>query len=127
MTDLYTASYRAYQPCMGLGVVTSLGLPRWRPEAKSWPRCWLLTPTPTLFRLDDWADFQRDYTARLDSFGPKRIARTLERIARDHQADRIVLLCHEVDGRECHRGLIATYLLATTGEVVTEVTREGRP
>jgi Protein of unknown function, DUF488 len=98
-------------------------LPRWRPEAREWPRCWLLTPTPKLaFHTDDRAEFRRGYLARLEEYGPAKVARTLERIARDHQAERLVLLCHELAPTRCHRGLIAEWLLATTGELITEAT-----
>jgi len=43
LTRIHTSSYRAFRPDMGTPVVTSLGLPRWRPEAQDWPRCWLIT------------------------------------------------------------------------------------
>jgi hypothetical protein len=58
---------------------------------------------------------------RLDRFGPAKLARTLERIAREHQADRLVLLCHEVNWWQCHRQMVADWMLATAGEVVTEI------
>jgi len=122
VTELATASYRAFRPGWGTPVVTSLGLPRWRPEAATWPRCWLVTPTPTLFGLDDWAEFEQGYLARLASIGPRKIARVLERIACEYQAERIVLLCHEAGWERCHRGLLASYLLAETGELLTEIT-----
>jgi Domain of unknown function DUF488 len=124
VTDLCTASYRAFQPGWGQPVVTSLGLPRWRPEAAQWPRCWLLTPTPSLFRTEDWDEFRTGYLGRLDGFGPRKVARTLERIARGHRAGCLVLLCHEGDWERCHRGLVAEWLLTRTGELVTEIRKD---
>lgn len=120
MTTLLTCSYRAYRPDMGQAVVTSLGLPRWHPEARTWPRCWLLTPTPELFREPDDEVFAAGYAARLERFGAQKIARTLEKIAREHEADRLVLLCHEADPAACHRQQFADFMLAATGELIEE-------
>jgi Domain of unknown function DUF488 len=120
VTQLFTASYRAYQPGWGLAVVTSLGLPKFRPEAGQWPRCWLITPTPALFHAS--ADvFFEGYIERLDRFGPARIARVLERIARENDAESLVLLCFEREPEQCHRGLFAAWLLDRTGEVCPEL------
>ena len=78
---------------MGLPLVTSRGLPRWRPEAATWPWLWSITPTGAEFALTG-AEFTALYTERLTRYGTARIARSLERIAREHDTDRIVLLCH---------------------------------
>jgi Protein of unknown function, DUF488 len=121
LTQLFSASYRAYRPEMGQAVITSLGLPRWRPEAESWPRAWVLTPTSQLFHLADDDEFTAGYLARLERFGPQKIGRTLEAIARQHEADRLCLLCHEGDWTRCHRSQFAAWWLTTTGELVTEV------
>jgi hypothetical protein len=120
MTALFTCSYKAFRHEMGQPVVTSLGLPKWRPEAETWPRCWLIAPTPALFH-GDGADFAAGYEARLDRFGPARIARTLEKIARQYQADSPVLLCFETLAADCHRGQFASWLLDRTGELALEV------
>ena len=50
MTQFHTCSYRAFRLDMGQPVVISFGLPKWRPEAEDWPRCWLLTPCWSYFR-----------------------------------------------------------------------------
>ena len=121
MTILFSASYRAYQPDMGTPVVISLGLPRWRPEAEQWDRCWLLAPTSAMFHEADDAEFTRLYVERLARFGPAKIARTLERIAQEHDAERLVLLCHEADWSRCHRQQFAAWWLETTGELVREM------
>jgi hypothetical protein len=69
LTTLYTCSYRAYRAEMGQAVICSLGLPKWPlAEAETWPRCWLIAPTPALFR-GDGAEFANGYEARLDKFG----------------------------------------------------------
>jgi hypothetical protein len=89
------------------------------------PRCWLITPTPALFHQTDRAAFESGYIERLDRFGVAKIGRTLERIARDHQADRLVLLCHEPNWNLCHRQSAADWMLATAGEVVIAI--DGTP
>lgn len=129
MTTLCTASYRAYRPDMGLPVVCSLGLPKWRQEAAEWPRCHLLTPTWPMFNAvretGDSAAFAAAYAERLEHFGPPRIASTLERLARDHQAESLVLLCHEADPERCHRSQFGNWWIIQTGEEVCElITRQ---
>jgi Protein of unknown function, DUF488 len=121
MTELYTSSYRAFRPEMGQPVVTSLGLPRWRPEAEQWPRCWLLTPTSALFAEPDEQVFAAGYVARLERFGVAKIAAALHKIARERQASALVLLCHEGDPARCHRGQFADWWIRTTGEAVDEL------
>jgi hypothetical protein len=75
---------------MGVPVVSSLGLPKWRPEAAGWPRCWLITPRGRYFGAS--ADvFDREYTRQLERFGARRIARELHAIGRG--AERVVVLC----------------------------------
>lgn len=106
---------------MGQAVVTSLGLPRWREEAANWPRCWLITPTWALFRETDEQAFVRGYVGRLERFGSAKISRALHQIARERQADRLVLLCHETDWEKCHRQLFARWLTETAGDVVEEL------
>ena len=121
MTTIHTASYRAYREEMGQAVIISRGLPRWRmSEAAGWPRCWLLTPTPEL--LDDTdEEFAAGYVQRLERFGPQKISRTLEQLAADHDAEHLLLLCHEPDPGQCHRRQFADWWLTTTGEAITEV------
>lgn len=121
MTQIFTCSYRAYRSDMGQAVVTSLGLPRWRPEARQWPRCWLLTPTAELLAEDNEA-FTAGYLARLERFGAQKISRTLERIAQENQAEALVLLCHESDAARCHRSIAAEWIIRTTGEAIDELT-----
>ena len=72
--QLATSPYRAFRPAMGVPVVTSIGLPKWRPESASWPRCWLLTPPRLAFHTDDPAEFAAGYLARLNQAGPQKIA-----------------------------------------------------
>jgi uncharacterized protein YeaO (DUF488 family) len=106
---------------MGMPVVISLLTPKWLPEAEQWPRCWLLTPQWRYWR-EPWPEpFREHYLAQLERHGPKKIAAVLERIAREHQAPRLILLCHESRWEECHRHLLACWLLERTGELVTEL------
>jgi hypothetical protein len=105
---------------MGQAVVTSRGLPRYRPEAAEWPRCWMLTPGSSYFDAEP-EEFERQYTSQLDRHGPAKISRWLERTARDRGAGSLVLLCHEWAWEDCHRLLAARWILERTGELVTEL------
>jgi hypothetical protein len=121
VTQLLTACYSTWRPEHGQPVVISLMTPKWMPEAATWPQCHLVMPRWSYFKAepDEW---DRQYFAQLDRFGPEKIARVLERIAREHQADRLVLLCWERPGARCHRRLLADWLLAKTGELAEEIT-----
>lgn len=119
MTELFTASYSRWRPELGQPVRASLGVPRWIPDAKTWPRCWAITPRYSYWRSPDWED---QYVAQLRRYGAAHIARELETIAREHQAERILIMCFEVSPADCHRGAFAAFWLAETGELITEIT-----
>ena len=121
--ELFTASYRAWQPALGCPVRSSLTAPRWITGASSWPQLWPATPRWAYF--DAPADeFAERYMAQLDRHGAREIARRLAEIARSgfaEPADRLVLLCYESTADQCHRGLFADWWLTTTGEKIAEV------
>jgi len=121
VTALVTTCYRAFREVMGQPVVISLGTPKWLSEAGDWPRCWLLTPRWSYWRAEWPEPFSGHYLAQLERHGPQKIARVLEQIAREHQAERLALLCHEGDVEQCHRGLFASWLLERTGELCPEL------
>jgi len=121
LTVIYTASFGAYRADMGQAVPIPLGLSRLLPEAQQWPRAWVLTPASQMFAEPDNLVFADAYVARLERFGAAKIARTLERIAREHQAEVLVLCCHEADPARCHRSLAADWLIRGTAEVVDEL------
>jgi Protein of unknown function, DUF488 len=122
MTTLYTVSYRAWTPGLGQLVVTSLGLPKWLlPEARTWPRCWPLTPRSSYFDAPD-DEFERAYVAQLERHGPRRIAQELAAIARETGAETLLLACFEPRREECHRSLAASWWMARTGERIPEIT-----
>ncbi len=98
--ELITASYRTWRPGTGSPVVTSLTVPRWKPEAAAWPRCWELTPR--------WAYFKAE-PAEFDAS------------AYEAPSDRLVLICWEADPARCHRSQFSSWLLETTGELVPEL------
>ncbi len=119
MTTIRTASYRTYTSDMGLAVVTSRGLPKFRPEAETWPRLWLVTPGAFLDAEPD--EFARLYLAQLDRHGPAKVCRALEHIARQNDAESLVLCCFERSPTDCHRGLLAEWALTTAGLKLSEV------
>jgi hypothetical protein len=124
VTDLFTASYRAWRPWLGQPVVTSLQVPKWIDGAADWPQLWPACPRWSYFRS---ADFDRIYTAQLARYGPKAIAERLAEITRQAgRPDRLVLLCWEWGGPDggrdrCHRGTFARWWLESTGEIVEEI------
>jgi len=123
---LFTASYGAWRPEHGAPVVTSLTVPKWLPEAKSWPRLWPATSRWSYFRASDH-DFNRQYLAQLERYGAEQIARRLAEIARSgfaEPAEALVFLCWETDPGRCHRSLWALWWHAATGQLITEITKE---
>jgi hypothetical protein len=117
---LFTASFRSFRRSHGLPVVIALQLPKWRDDCRDWPACHLLSPRWSYFYAPD-AEFDRQYVAQLERFGFPRVKAVLERIAREHDADRLALICHEARREECHRALTARWLAAGLGESVDEV------
>jgi hypothetical protein len=124
---LLTASYGAWRPELGTPVVASLVVPVKRiPESAEWARCWDITPRWSYWR-SQWPDeFAEHYLAQLERYGTRRIAGYLSRIARERQAERLVLLCYEPIAAACHRSLFAAWWLHNVGEVITEVMQAGR-
>lgn len=111
---------------MGSPVVISLGTPKWLPEAKDWPRLWEACPRPSYFHAEP-AEFDRRYIEQLERYGARHISKRLRCIAQTaylEPSDRLCLLCWEISGapQDCHRGLLADWILITTGEKVVEIT-----
>ncbi|HEV2372117.1 MAG TPA: hypothetical protein VGS19_08110, partial [Streptosporangiaceae bacterium] len=67
--ELFTTSFARWRPGDGSSVVISLGVPRWRPEAAQWPRCWELCPRWRYFSAPDEV-FEAEYRKQLDAYGP---------------------------------------------------------
>lgn len=123
VTSLWTSSYAAWRPEHGAPVVTSLTTPKWMPEAETWPRLWPATPRWKYFYAPP-ATFDRVFIAQLKRYGAREIARRMAQVARSgfaEPADRLVLLCWEVNQADCHRGIFARWWLETTGEKIEEV------
>lgn len=118
--NLCTVSYRAYRPDMGQIVVTSLGLPKWQPQAASWPRLNEATPR-YLYLHAEPETFAHAYTDQLDRYGPDLIMRRLADIATARRASTLLLACHERDHEQCHRWLLAEWLRRNAGAEVEEV------
>jgi hypothetical protein len=125
--DVFTSSYMAYAPDMGLPVVCSLTRPRWlMPDGQPWTAaasCELLTPRGWYFKKPDAG---AQFEAQLARYGGGRISEELESIAREHDAANLVLLCWERDWGTseapiCHRLRIARFMLETTGWLIREL------
>jgi hypothetical protein len=77
-----------------------------------------------LRRIEDRAEFEAAYRARLDGFGVEKIRAALEDFARAAGAEGVVLLCFEdLDDPEqwCHRTTFAGWWRQQTGEDVVEL------
>lgn len=126
--ELFTASYRNWQRVSSSGaapVVISLTVPKWLPEAKTWPRVYRLCPRWSYFHASP-ADFDRQYVDQLESFGVPSIRDRLHSLGRELEADALALMCWEADGGpdSCHRGTFALWWLFKTGERVPDLTPE---
>ena len=122
MTNVFTCSYRVWEPDMGQPVVCSLTRPKWPgPHTETFalaPQCWPLTPRWSYFRQ---ATAGAQFEAQLARYGPQAIAKALQDIAAEFDAGSLVLLCHETDWTTCHRQRIARFLLETTGWMIREL------
>jgi hypothetical protein len=121
---VYTASYGAWRPEHGVPVVASLTVPKWLPEASSWPRYWPVTPRWAYF-YSSAEEYERAFLAQLERYGARRIARELAQIARQQDAESLALCCWESSPDRCHRGLFAAWWLVTVGERIEEVPEIG--
>ena len=77
-----------------------------------------------LRKIEDDAEFDAAYLARLERFGVKKIADVLTAFARGYDAKGVVLLCFEditKDGVSCHRTLFGEWWTAQTGDRVVEL------
>ena len=120
---IVTSSFGAWRPEHGTPVVTSLGTPKWMPEARTWPKLWPACPRWSYFKAS-FDEFDRAFIAQLERYGARAIAARMAEIARDafaEPSDRLVLLCWEADSERCHRGLFAAWWFRATGERIEEL------
>ncbi len=124
---LYTASYARMRERAGdaslLPVRTSVGKPRFWPEAAAFPLVKELAPWG-LVRIADEEEFTRRYRARLESIGVEAIRTRFDEIHATAPGRALVLLCFEklqAPGDWCHRRTWARWWLERTGEVIPEL------
>jgi hypothetical protein len=72
-------------------------------------------------------EFAAGYRQRLDGYGIPRIRSVIERVAREHPGQVLLLRCYERDPADCHRGLLAEWWREQTGQVIREWEPTGRP
>ncbi len=124
-TASWTAVYRHRQTFdaprdMGfMPVRTSVGIPRFWPEAQGFPVAKLITPYG-LRKLEGEA-FTTAYLARLAEAGVEKITAELKEISITYGGKPLALLCFERQQSDCHRGMFAEWWEGQTGEVVTEI------
>jgi hypothetical protein len=119
-TWYWRAALDAEPPSVTL-VRTSLGRPRWVHPARTAaiPYISELAPLGRLFALDG-LEFKWRCVERLDGSCVEQLERRFREIAEAHGGLPLVLLCFEVDRRDCHRGDFAEWWHEGTGEAVPE-------
>lgn len=100
-------------------VRTSVGLPRFWPEARGLPVAKLITPYGLLKLEGD--EFRERYLVRLNEAGVEAIRAELAEIALTYGGQPLCLLCFEADPTACHRSMFADWWFERTGERVAEV------
>jgi len=121
LTTSWTVAHRAHKAANRtfVPVRASLGSPKFWPEAKALPYIAELAPAG-LFHLDDTAEFERRYLARLDRIGVDRLAARFADVYAEYQRS-LALCCFEPAGQPCHRRLWAAWHEEHTGQSVPEL------
>jgi hypothetical protein len=120
-SGIVTGRYAVWKPSHGVPIRTTVGSPRF----------WRGPPLVDGRRLAPWGlldpelptDVCRQrYEQRLDELGDE-VIELLERIAEDHDGERLVLLCFENvhRGEFCHRRWLAEWIEDRYGIVVPEL------
>jgi hypothetical protein len=109
-TSRYFARQKVIDP--GLAPVgTTTGAPRFPLEYELAGKVGMLAPYG-LRSIEDWAEFETAYRARLDRFGAEKMKRVLSALADAAGADSVVLLCYEDltdEAQHCHRTIFAAW------------------
>lgn len=119
-TALWQISKRGPLPVIPVRI--SNGLPRFWPDAETFPVCAELIPPKWIaFGDQDREKAKKGYLGKLDTIGIDRIAARLDEIAKQHGMMPLALLCYEQDPAECHRSWVADWFQEHTGVEVPEV------
>jgi hypothetical protein len=126
MLTIATSRYAARQKVIDSGLAavrTTVGAPRFRLGYELAGSVSMLAPHG-LRSIEDEAEFEAAYRARLKGFGVGKIRAALEDVARAAGAAGVVLLCFEdLDdpAQSCHRTIFAAWWREQTGEEVVEL------
>lgn len=101
-----------------------LSIARQRPAWYGGAELGILAPSYQLLRQFqsgriDWSEFEVLYRAELDSLDPVEILQMIRHRVWDND---VCLLCYEPIGKSCHRHILAEWLEAGTGKIITEYT-----
>ena len=121
-----TASWSAARDAVLAGIAiepvrTSVGVPKFWPEARAFPQIAEVTPYGLLDLQGD--EYATAYLARLDRYGIERIVAAINAIHAAH-GKTLALCCFEHDRADCHRGLLAAWFEQQTGTALHELTVE---
>lgn len=127
--DLYTSSFRYFEPHMGTPVRISNGIPKYALGYEM--------PYSLKNLMPRWQDmkipmpeFERRYLRGLGRFGVQFIDEQFENLARIGGNPNLVLLCFEnlaKPGAVCHRTMFANWWKEQTGQEVTELQEVAPP
>lgn len=126
MLTIATSRYFARQKVMYSGLApvrTTVGAPRFRLGYELAGNVAMLAPHG-LRSIEDEAEFEAAYRARLDGFGVEKIRAALEGLARSAGTAGVVLLCFEDledPTQSCHRTIFSAWWREQTGEEVVEL------
>jgi hypothetical protein len=126
MLTIATSRYVAREKVVASGLApvrTTVGAPRFRLGYELASNVGMLAPHG-LRSIEDEADFEAAYRARLDGFGVEKIHAALADIAWAAGTAGVVLLCFEdLDdpAQSCHRTIFAAWWREQTGEDVIEL------
>lgn len=116
MSELYTCSYYAWRPDMGVGVRITAGNPRFM-STKGWIQIAELKPRREWFNLPP-DQFEKRFRDQLDRH-ERVIRRQIAALRKP-----AVLCCFErkvIDRTECHRLIFAEWWRQKTGVVIPEL------
>lgn len=121
--ELFTTSYKKFNPSTGIPVQISNGRPKFSLGYD------LTYKTPPLY--PDWKlvkqknlpvdQFREAYWAGLDKLGVDFLHKMFQMIAADAGDERLVLMCFEANKKDCHRGDLAIWWCRKTGELIKEL------
>jgi hypothetical protein len=121
--ELFTSSYRRFDPGAGVAVQASNSRPKWLLPYPLVHVTRLVTPRRALVFNNEISDeeFSVLYRQDLDRTGVERVRDELQAIAESAGDTRLVICCFEWNPHECHRSDFGSWWAGATGDIVIEL------